>query len=47
MEQWREGGGRIDLLVGRAVLIDVSRLVGRAEGEMRQHIGKRTWSPDG
>lgn len=41
----------MDLLVGRAVLTDGSRLVGwlvgRAEGEMRQRIGKRTWSPDG
>lgn len=40
-----EGGRRrMELLVGRAVLMGV----GRAEGEMRQHIvGKGTWSPDG
>jgi hypothetical protein len=26
MERWREGGGRRELLLGRAVLIDVSLL---------------------
>lgn len=33
-------------LVRRAVLIDVSGLA-ELKGEMRQHVGKRTLSPDG